>query len=151
MTAPAMYQRSVLLAPVKPVIHARSEVEKALGAYAPHMRRVCLDNRYYCLTGPDWDALIKAVGPEHRKYAVDKFDCDAFSRVWYGRVAEDYEINGMGIVIDWSGQHSYNLLLVSDGEKPATRLTCRLFEPQNLSEPKRGAEPYLLKSGILFF
>lgn len=123
-------------------------MEKALHEYAPKMRKVCLDNRYYCLSAAAWDGLIKAVGTEPNKYAADRFDCDAFSRVWYGRVAEDYEINGMGIVIDWSGKHSYNALLVAGADGT---LTVRLFEPQTLATPKRGSGPYLLKSGILFF
>ena len=131
-----------------PTKHPRSAVETALKLYARKMQRVCLDNIYYCLSSEEWDALIKAVGSEHNKYAAERFDCDAFSRVWYGKVAERYEINGMGIVVDYAGQHSYNALLVDDGDGA---LSVRLFEPQTLATPKRGVKPYLLGSGILFF
>ena len=134
------------LTKLAPVVVGRETVRKALHAFAPKMRPWELDGRYRVLTRAEWDGVIQSVGPDHNKYLADFFDCDAFSRAWYGRVAEDYEVNGMMIVVDFDSAHSYNLLLEHDGKG---NLGCRLFEPQTLSFPEPGKKPYSLGDGFM--
>ena len=134
------------LAKIDPKVFLDAEVEKALREFAPKMRPWSLDGRYWLLRSAEWDEIIKSIGPEHNKYIADRFDCDAFSRVWYGRVAETYEINGMMIVVDFDSEHSYNLLLQHDG---SNNISCRLFEPQTLSHPTPGPKPYSMGRGFM--
>ena len=131
---------------VAPVVFDRAAVQKALHAFAPKMRLYELDGRYRVLTRAEWDFVVKEVGPEHNRYLADFFDCDAFSRAWYGRIAEDYEINGMFIVVDFGAKHSYNLMLEHDGKG---NLSCCLFEPPTLQRPAKGTGHYTMNRGFL--
>lgn len=131
---------------ISPVVFGRGAVEDALRAYCPKMRPYELDGKYYALTRDEWATVINDIGPEHNKYVAERFDCDAFSRVWYGKVAERFEVNSMFIVVDFSGRHSYNLLLEHDGKG---NLSCSLFEPQTLMHPVKGSGHYTMTDGFL--
>ena len=130
---------------LNPVVFDKKAIRKAFNHFAGDMGDVLLDNKYYCLTLEEWKQVIKEIGPEVNKYTPERFDCDDFARVWYGKVAERYEINGMFVVVDYSGEHCYNALLTHDGKG---HLAVVLFEPQNGSFPKFGVKPYLLHSGF---
>ena len=128
-----------------PRAFSRDAVRKALHHYAPHMTPYLLDNIYYCLDATEWKTVIKAIGPDPVSYASNRYDCDSFSRYWWSEVNHRFEVNGMMIVVDFAGQHSYNLLLTNDGGK----IVPQLFEPQTLSSPDKGKAPYLLTRGFV--
>ena len=123
----------------------KKAIRRLLNKEYGNMGDVLLDDQYFCITQSEWDQVIKAIGPEKDPYTPNRFDCDSFSRVFWGKVNETFEINGLFVVVDYSGRHSYNALLIHDG---AGGLTIRLYEPQNGTYPKRGVKPYEAKSGF---
>lgn len=130
---------------LSPVAFDKKAVRKALNKFAGDMGDVLLDNTYYALTRKEWKAVVAAVGTDGNAYTPEKYDCDSFSRYWWAEVNHRFEVNGMFVVVDYSGAHSYNALLVHNG---SGKLSVRLFEPQNGSYPKFGVKPYSLKSGF---
>ena len=132
-------------ATVHPVAFSKKAVRRLLNQQFGKMGDVLLDDQYFVLSQPEWDQVIKAIGPEKDGYRPNRFDCDSFSRVFWGKVNEQYEVNGLFVVIDYSGKHSYNALLIHDGKQG---LTIRLYEPQNGTYPTKGAKPYICGSGF---
>ena len=130
---------------MKPVVFDKKEVRRVLNKFAGKMDDVLLDNYYYCLTREEWTHVIKEIGPDANKYTPEKYDCDSFSRYFWAEVNHKYEVNGLMVVVDYSGRHSYNALLVHDGHG---HLSVDLFEPQNGSFPKLGQKPYICHSGF---
>ena len=131
---------------LSPVRFSRAEIETVLHAYAKHMLLYLVDEHYYCLTADEWKEVIAAVGVDPVKYAADTYDCDSFSRYWWAEINHRFKVNGMLTVVDFSGEHSYNLLLVNDGGK----IVPRLFEPQTLLQPAKGSPHYTMRHGFLF-
>ena len=54
-----------------------------------------------------------------RKYVPEFFDCDSYAAALMGMVAFNFEVNGIARVLDTSGEHSYNAVLICtpSGEK----------------------------------
>ena len=51
-----------------------------------------------------------------------------------------FGLNNVGLVIDWSGGHAYNIIVFKDG-------TVKIFEPQSDSWPKAGRGLYKFQHG----
>ena len=66
----------------------------------------------------DWMEYLK----QFLRYIVDFFDCDDFSRVFKDFVIQKYKINCVARVFNYTGGHSFNLLILKDG--------VFIFEPQ---------------------
>ena len=128
-----------------PVPFKKQAVWNQLNSFCPldfHL----VDDKYYCLTMEQWRDVIHALGFEKNKYVADRFDCDSYSREWWAKVNERYEINGMFAVFDFSGKHSYNLLLPHDKGQMVKPV---ILEPQNLTFPRKGQQHYEMKRGFL--
>jgi hypothetical protein len=86
-----------------------------------------LDLTYYTT---DIDTFKKIVGwdwADTRKYISETFDCDKFSMYFKSRVAIDFGINSVGVVLDYSAEHAYNLVILKEGDG----IRWYLYEPQN--------------------
>ena len=131
---------------VNPTVFDRNQVADVLRKFAPSMGRHLLDGKYYCLTQAQWDGIIHEVGLDPNKYVPERYDCDSFSRYFWAEINHRYEVNGLMTVVDFSGGHSYNALLVvsPDGKS----LSVSLYEPQNGSSPVKGSEHYEMKGGF---
>jgi len=53
------------------------------------------DGKYYTVSKEKWKELIKNDFIEHKKYAVNEFDCDDFALCIVARMREHYLINGI--------------------------------------------------------
>jgi hypothetical protein len=85
-----------------------------------------LDGEYYTT---DMDSLKRIIDwdwTDTRKYITDTFDCDKFAFYFKSRMAIDFGINAVGVILDYSAGHAYNLLIVKD---PSVKWY--LYEPQN--------------------
>jgi hypothetical protein len=85
-----------------------------------------LDEEYYTT---DMDSLKRIIDwdwTDTRKYITDTFDCDKFAFYFKSRMAIDFGINAVGIILDYSAGHAYNLLIVKDSS-----VKWYLYEPQN--------------------
>jgi hypothetical protein len=85
-----------------------------------------LDVEYYTT---DMDSLRRIIDwdwTDTRKYITDTFDCDKFAFYFKSRMAIDFGINAVGVILDYSAEHAYNLLIVKDSS-----VKWYLYEPQN--------------------
>ena len=86
-----------------------------------------LDTHYWALPIATWDDVLRHMGVGEFTYRSEQSDCDDFAMCLRGRVPLELGINGVGVVLDFSGGHAYSAMLVADG---ADSLRARLLEPQ---------------------
>lgn len=106
------------------------------------------DSRYYCLQQEGWDAILKQT-VDKNKYVPERFDCDKFARWWDGEVGHNYEVNGKGIVLDFSGSHAYNVVFVWDGNIKSPSVKARFMEPQENKFVELGSNHHILTRGVI--
>lgn len=114
-------------------------VKDALTAAIPNMpdtvRRWALDGTYYLCSQDDMAAIIQADFTDRKEYVPNRFDCEDFAGVFKWMVNEVYGLNQVGLVIDWSSGHGYNVIVFPDGE-------VWFFEPMNDQTVSIGAGIY---------
>lgn len=66
-------------------------------------------------------------------YRPERYDCEDYSGLYKTIYAFALGINSVGLVVDWTGGHAYNVLITSDGK-------ARLIEPQNNEVVVPGSE-----------
>lgn len=82
------------------------------------------DGKYYA---PDLEKMKKIAFEtkvDELEYIKNKFDCENFAGYLKSIVALKYGVNSIGKVIDYSSKHSFNIIILSDGQ-------VKVFEPQN--------------------
>lgn len=87
--------------------------------------RLPLDGEYWVTTRSGMREITEADLTDEHGYRSGKFDCENFALSFAARTQREYGITGVGIVIDWSGGHAYNML-VYEGDGGV-----ELYEPQN--------------------
>ena len=130
---------------LKPIRFPRDTVYKKLKKYCS-LGVYMLDDFYDCVTVPEWDRIIEAIGAPHHGYMNEDYDCDKFARIFQATVFDKFEINGIFFVADLGCEHAYNLILPHDGNK---LLTPKVFEPQTRDFRPKGGTHYKLKHGFL--
>jgi hypothetical protein len=85
-----------------------------------------LDGEYYTTDIDSLNRIIDWDWTDTRKYITDTFDCDKFAFYFKSRMAIDFGINAVGVILDYSAGHAYNLLIVKDSS-----VKWYLYEPQN--------------------
>jgi hypothetical protein len=85
-----------------------------------------LDGEYYTTDMDTVNRIIDWDWTDTRKYITDTFDCDKFAFYFKSRMAIDFGINAIGVILDYSAGHAYNLLIVKDSS-----VKWYLYEPQN--------------------
>ena len=100
------------------------------------LQLISTNKKYRALPKSVWDQILAEHLSLH-EYVPELFDCDAFSASFMGAVAYKYEINGIVRVMDISGKHSYNAVLVVD----SGNCSWKRVEPQAdifIGEPNSG-------------
>lgn len=122
--------------------HARSPF-KQLG-FLP------LDHEYWLLPKETWQMVLDWSRVDKIKYLPDRIDCDDFARILDGEVRRKLKINGIGLVVDWSGAHAYTVLGIVDD---ADEVSLVGVEPQNdrMGVVAGGGRMYAAKSGFVLF
>ena len=114
-----------------------------------------LDGKSYtALSMETWMAILEWSDVDRVIYVAEQRDCDNFAIALAGQVALRLGVNGVGIVLDYSGGHAYNCLLVKDTAKGGCYL--RLVEPQSDRMPQvgdrlSGHEAYQATRGEVIF
>jgi len=85
-----------------------------------------LDDKYYTTDMDTMKQIIKWDWTDTRKYLEDTFDCDKFATYFKSRMAIDYGINAIGIILDYSSAHAYNIIITKDSQG----IRWNLYEPQ---------------------
>ena len=105
-----------------------------------------LDTHYWVASEADTLQAIRECHVDAMKYVSDIADCDKHSRLLYALLPDKFQLNSIGLVVDFSGKHSYNLIVVQ-GEK---ELEVRWIEPQTSREIKLHSKAcYSLTSGLV--
>ena len=109
-----------------------------------------VDVDYLALTEADWQKVLKFTTVAWKVYKPEYFDCDDFAVCQKALISLHFNINGCGWVLDSSGEHSYNVILVCDAA--GDRLHTRIVEPQQDAEvPYKmvGTAHYAERSGLI--
>lgn len=112
-----------------------------------------LDAEFTALPLQVWQKIIKFTNVNNVKYISSKRDCDNFAIGFAGQCSLRFGVNGAGIVVDISGKHAYNCILVKElGED----LVVKVLEPQTdgfveLGSSLSGQEAYVGTKGFILF
>jgi len=101
-----------------------------------------LDTKFWTCNEADWKKIIAYDWTDEKKYVTEQYDCDNFAFNFKARVARKFGVNSVGLVIDYSGGHAYNLIVFSDG-------TWKIFEPQSDRWPTLGTGQYKFEDGFI--
>ena len=104
------------------------------------MEIFALDNKYQVTTQKDMKKIIDWDWTDNKKYVAEKYDCDNFAFSFKAMVDKRFGLNGVGLVIDYSGGHAYNIVVFQDG-------SVKIFEPQSDRWPKVGRGQYKFQNG----
>ena len=104
------------------------------------MEIFALDNKYQVTTQKDMKKIIDWDWTDNKKYVAEKYDCDNFAFSFKAMVDKRFGLNGVGLVIDYSGGHAYNIVVFQDG-------SVKIFEPQSDRWPKAGRGQYKFQNG----
>jgi hypothetical protein len=84
-----------------------------------------LDGVYYTVDLETFRKIIDWDWTDTRRYVLDKFDCDKFAIYFKSRMAIDFGVNAVGVVLDYSAGHAYNLVILRN-----EKVDWFLYEPQ---------------------
>ena len=131
---------------LSPELHDDEWIETALRKvpnYGSGVNRRPLDRKYWVCSQEVFARIVKWDWVDQRKYRADKFDCDNFALIFMARVNGYFGLNNVGLVIDDSSGHAYNIVIFKDG-------SIHIFEPQSDSWPDIGDAPlYKLQRGLI--
>lgn len=127
----------------------RIDVMNAVHQHFPAMQPLCLDSTYRALPEPVWREFLQHSDVNEKRYQAEFFDCDDFAGCLKYRASRDLAVNGIGLVLDFSGGHAYCALLVVT---KTGKLTIRMVEPQSdrFIVPK-SRKMYRLDGGVIVF
>ena len=86
-------------------------------------KRITLDKKYWLCSKEHFQTIIQYNKINEKQYTYDQFDCDNFAFAFKAQVALNHGLNNVGLVIDNSAGHAYNVIIFNDG-------SASLFEPQ---------------------
>ena len=86
-------------------------------------KRITLDKKYWLCSKEHFQTIIQYNKINEKQYTYDQFDCDKFAFAFKAQVALNHGLNNVGLVIDNSAGHAYNVIIFNDG-------SASLFEPQ---------------------
>jgi hypothetical protein len=108
-----------------------------------------LDGTYYSTDMNTFKKIVEWDWTDTRKYIADVFDCDKFAMYFKARMAIDFGINAVGVILDYSAGHAYNLVILRD---PRGVVNYYLYEPQNdnlFTYEQRDKNMYAMQSYVL--
>ena len=109
-----------------------------------HMQLILLDSEYRALSDENWQQVMNAADTSKKQYLPNYFDCDKFAFLFHSEV-NALLVNGVGLVLDFSGKHAFNVAIVS-GDKP----TFKFIEPQTDGWIQANSKPcYSMNSGLV--
>lgn len=112
------------------------------------MQELPLDSRYKILPMETWWRFLRWSGVNNLKYVPDFLDCDDFAFILKAECHRELQVNGIGLVIDFSGQHAYNCIGVDEG---SGKIGIATIEPQNDQLIVTYESMYDAESGLIIF
>jgi len=83
-----------------------------------------LDGIYYTTTLEGFKKILEWDRTNKHKYYRDRFDCDKYAMYLKSNIAWFFGINAVGVVLDYSSEHAYNIIFTHDKNEPL------ILEPQ---------------------
>ena len=123
--------------------HDTSWIYKQLssaGFLTSGMKRLHLDSKYWACSKKEFEGWIKWDWTNKKKFIAEEYDCDNFAFSFKAMVDRKFNVNNVGLVIDYSAGHAYNIIVFNDG-------TVKLFEPQSDKWPRIGTSMYKFEEG----
>lgn len=99
-------------------------LSKYVPAYGSGVKRLPLDSTYYCAIRPDVRAFFESDFTDETEYVRQKYDCENFA-IQAMSHAQRRGMTNVGLVIDYSGKHAYNIAVYPGPAEPD------LIEPQS--------------------
>lgn len=112
----------------------------------PGVELLTIDSKYWCLPVNVWDQVLQHFGPDVNKYRPERYDCDDFAICFKGHCSHEFEINSCAWVLDFSGKHSYNAIVVA---VPGGQPEVHYLEPQADRWVRSGQTHYPLTRGLV--
>ena len=112
------------------------------------MRLLFLDRKYYGLPMSTWRKILQYTGIDTGKYVAERYDCDDFSFAFKGAVARKLAVNGVGLVLDYSGGHAYVAIVVKNTDGSCV---VQFLEPQSDKLVFVGRGAYAMENGEVIF
>jgi hypothetical protein len=94
---------------------SQAEVAQRLAKVFPNAKVFWEDSSYYVCSLSTMRELIEQCWVDEVTYASQVMDCDKFSMLFKSVMALYYHLNNIAIVLNYSGQHSFNLLILKEG------------------------------------
>ena len=106
------------------------------------IQRLHLDSKYWVCSKKEFEDWISWDWTNKKQYVSEEYDCDNFAFSFKARCDRKIGINAVGLVIDYSGGHAYNLVIFSDAAP-------ELFEPQGDRWVEGGKGMYKMVDGYI--
>ena len=108
-------------------------VGEAVNSYinenAKNGNRLPMDGEYYTCSKEDIQKIVDEDQTNRNEYKEAEYDCENFAFSFMANAQKEYGITTIGLVIDWSGGHAYNIFVYEDG-------SVELYEPQSDTYPE---------------
>ena len=113
-----------------------------------HLQLIVADTFYCIQDEATWLKDFKATHSSFPVYDYQKRDCDNYAVFMAGAISMQRDVNGVVIIFDTSGKHSYNAVVVvaADGS-----MAFKIAEPQLdafVPADKAGKAPYSEQAGF---
>lgn len=98
----------------KHAVHSVTEVIDALrreDCLVKGLTPMILDGVYRSRRYSDWMKSLRSSRTKTFAYRRHTFDCDNFAIDFCSEMNRRFDVNGVGIVIDFSNSHAYNVIL----------------------------------------
>tara|TARA_Y100000310_G_scaffold341791_1_gene442167 strand:+ start:12381 stop:12851 length:471 start_codon:yes stop_codon:yes gene_type:complete len=118
-------------------------LKEAIPNFGNGVTRKTLDRKYNVVSEDTFKKFAFIDPTDKFKYFKESFDCDDFALNFKAMMALIFGVNSIGVVIDDSGGHAYNVVLLSNG-------SVKFFEPQTDKWLEVGeGQKYELKAGLI--
>ena len=107
------YYRQKIAPDLKVITQAA--LRKQLSVAFPNATVLFEDARYYLVSLKTMRELIQRCWVKDEPYVSELFDCENFASLFQSIIALNYHLNNVGIVINYTGQHAFNLVVVKEG------------------------------------
>jgi hypothetical protein len=113
----------------------------------------CLDKDFYIWDEEHFLQAINFDKTDEEEYISERFDCDDFAMLFKASMSK-LGSNSMGWVLDFSGGHAYNAVVLWDSENSTPEnpnIFCKAWEPQSDKFVEPGNGMYKAERGSIIF
>ena len=113
------------------------------------LQLMLVDRDYWVIPEQSWFDILNWSVVDRIKYRAERQDCDDFAKILWGEVARKFQLNSIGLVLDFSGGHAYSAVVIDDNG----RLAVAAVEPQSdrTGVAASGHRAYAARNGLVIF